>query len=170
MNLYNYYNKPEELTGYANRITTVPSIAYYHAMDNEKVFLAGEAAIREAGGSHLIIRTSWVFASQGKNFLTTGVDINECPKAPGYIIDSVLKRVDNLIIADVDAYLKNQVKTGAIDFGLKEGGTDLAVFTFPLAETKCVLADHPDIIEKVKAVRQDIIDGKLKIDDPMLAK
>lgn len=33
--------------------------------------LAGEAAIREAGGSHLIIRTSWVFASRGKNFLTT---------------------------------------------------------------------------------------------------
>jgi dTDP-4-dehydrorhamnose reductase len=33
--------------------------------------LAGEAAIREARSSHLIIRTSWVFASRGKNFLTT---------------------------------------------------------------------------------------------------
>ena len=33
--------------------------------------LAGEAAIREAGGSHLIIRTSWIYASKGKNFLTT---------------------------------------------------------------------------------------------------
>jgi dTDP-4-dehydrorhamnose reductase len=33
--------------------------------------LAGEAGIREAAGSHLIIRTSWVFASKGKNFLTT---------------------------------------------------------------------------------------------------
>jgi dTDP-4-dehydrorhamnose reductase len=33
--------------------------------------LAGEVAIREAGGSHLTIRTSWVFASKGKNFLTT---------------------------------------------------------------------------------------------------
>jgi dTDP-4-dehydrorhamnose reductase len=33
--------------------------------------LAGEAGIREAAGSHLIIRTSWVFASRGKNFLTT---------------------------------------------------------------------------------------------------
>jgi dTDP-4-dehydrorhamnose reductase len=32
---------------------------------------AGEAAIIEAAGSHLIIRTSWVFASGGKNFLTT---------------------------------------------------------------------------------------------------
>jgi dTDP-4-dehydrorhamnose reductase len=33
--------------------------------------LAGENAIREAGGSHLVIRTSWVFASKGKNFLNT---------------------------------------------------------------------------------------------------
>jgi dTDP-4-dehydrorhamnose reductase len=33
--------------------------------------LAGEAAIRDAGGSYLIIRTSWVFAAGGKNFLTT---------------------------------------------------------------------------------------------------
>jgi dTDP-4-dehydrorhamnose reductase len=33
--------------------------------------LAGEVAVRKAAGSHLIIRTSWVFASKGRNFLTT---------------------------------------------------------------------------------------------------
>jgi dTDP-4-dehydrorhamnose reductase len=33
--------------------------------------LAGEAAIRRAGGAHLIVRTSWVYSSQGKNFLLT---------------------------------------------------------------------------------------------------
>ena len=31
--------------------------------------LAGEVAIREAHGSHLIVRTSWVYAAQGSNFL-----------------------------------------------------------------------------------------------------
>jgi dTDP-4-dehydrorhamnose reductase len=35
--------------------------------------LAGEQAIIDAGGSHLIVRTSWIFASRGKNFLTTMV-------------------------------------------------------------------------------------------------
>jgi dTDP-4-dehydrorhamnose reductase len=33
--------------------------------------LAGEAAIRKAGASHLVIRTSWIFAARGRNFLTT---------------------------------------------------------------------------------------------------
>jgi dTDP-4-dehydrorhamnose reductase len=33
--------------------------------------LAGEEAIRSAGGPHLIIRTSWVYAAHGSNFLRT---------------------------------------------------------------------------------------------------
>ena len=33
--------------------------------------LAGEVAIREALGPHLIVRTSWVYAAEGTNFLNT---------------------------------------------------------------------------------------------------
>lgn len=33
--------------------------------------LAGEQAIAAAGGSHLILRTSWVYSQHGKNFLLT---------------------------------------------------------------------------------------------------
>ena len=33
--------------------------------------LAGERAIAEAGGAHLIVRTSWVYAAKGTNFLRT---------------------------------------------------------------------------------------------------
>lgn len=33
--------------------------------------LAGEEAIRAAGADHLILRTSWIYAARGKNFLKT---------------------------------------------------------------------------------------------------
>jgi dTDP-4-dehydrorhamnose reductase len=33
--------------------------------------LAGEVAVAAAGGHHLILRTSWVFASRGRNFMLT---------------------------------------------------------------------------------------------------
>ncbi|MCG6575234.1 dTDP-4-dehydrorhamnose reductase [Pseudomonas sp. AF32] len=33
--------------------------------------LAGEEAIRRAGGQHLILRTSWVYSTHGRNFLLT---------------------------------------------------------------------------------------------------
>jgi dTDP-4-dehydrorhamnose reductase len=33
--------------------------------------LAGEVAIRAAGGPHLIVRTSWVYSNHGQNFLLT---------------------------------------------------------------------------------------------------
>src|ERR1019366_5094677 len=33
--------------------------------------LAGERAIQESGAAHLILRTAWVYARQGKNFLLT---------------------------------------------------------------------------------------------------
>lgn len=37
--------------------------------------LAGEIAVREAGGDHLVIRTSWVYASKGNNFPNTVVGL-----------------------------------------------------------------------------------------------
>src|SRR5688572_7979721 len=44
---------------------TAPINVYGHTK------LAGEEAVRAAGGAHLIFRTSWVYAARGSNFLLT---------------------------------------------------------------------------------------------------
>jgi basic membrane protein A len=110
-------------------------------------------------------------AAEELGFLTTGVDVNECPKAPGYIIDSALKRVDNAVFDFIKRWLEEgSAEGGFYDYGLSDGGTDLAVFAFPDEDTECVLEDHPDIIEQIREVRQQIIDGELVIPDPLFAE
>jgi dTDP-4-dehydrorhamnose reductase len=50
---------------------TAPLSAYGHSK------LAGEQAIADVGGSHLILRTSWVYGLQGENFLLTMLKLAE---------------------------------------------------------------------------------------------
>lgn len=52
-------------TPYFESDLTRPLNVYGHSK------LAGELAIQEVGGNHLILRTSWVYGMRGKNFLLT---------------------------------------------------------------------------------------------------
>ncbi len=36
--------------------------------------------------------------------------------------------------------------------------------------SKCLIVDYPDVIAKVKALRDQIVDGSITIADPMSAK
>lgn len=106
-------------------------------------------------------------AAQEQGFLSYGVDVNQCPDAPGFIVDSNLKLVDNV----VESLIKDIMDDGAAEvfnsFGLAEGGTGVVALSDDLADSGCVIADHPDIVEKVKAAAQEIIDGTLVVPDPI---
>lgn len=107
-------------------------------------------------------------AAKERNFFTSGVDINECPKQPGYILDNVVKRVDLSVYNTIKDFLDGKQMGGPVAYGLKDGGVDLAVFAFAGTDTKCVLADHKDVMDKVSQLRQQIIDGKIQIPDPQV--
>ena len=65
--------------------------------------LAGEAAIRGAGGSHLIFRTAWVYASHGQNFLRTMLRLGAEREELRVVADQVGTPTPAALIADVTA-------------------------------------------------------------------
>lgn len=65
--------------------------------------LAGEQAIRAAGGRHLIFRTAWVYASHGSNFLRTMLRVGAGREELKVVADQVGTPTPAALIADVTA-------------------------------------------------------------------
>jgi basic membrane protein A len=109
-------------------------------------------------------------AAQEKNFFVFGVDVNLCPTTPGRIIDCQLKRVDVAIVESIDAIL-NKSEDKVMVYGLNNQGVGLVSLTSEKPEeSQCVIAQYPDVIAKVKALQQKIINGDIVIKDPMFAQ
>jgi basic membrane protein A and related proteins len=98
-----------------------------------------------------------------------GVDVNQCPMASGGVMDNVEKRTDVAVELAVKGITAgSQPPIAAL--GLKEGGMALTGLEDNVKDTKCTIADYPDAIAKVKALRDQIVSGEIKVADPMTAK
>jgi dTDP-4-dehydrorhamnose reductase len=62
--------------------------------------LAGEERIRAAGGCHLIIRTSWIYAARGRNFLRKIAALAKTNKELRIVADQVGAPTSAALIAD----------------------------------------------------------------------
>ena len=65
--------------------------------------LAGEDAVRSAGGRHLIFRTAWVYASHSANFLRTMLRVGAEREVLRVVADQVGTPTPAALIADVTA-------------------------------------------------------------------
>ncbi|WP_216870397.1 BMP family ABC transporter substrate-binding protein [Modestobacter excelsi] len=104
-------------------------------------------------------------AATEQDFFSYGVDINQCPMAPGHIVDNTMKAVDVLVVDQIGAILDGNAEP-LTSYGLKEKGMDLTSLLPGAEQSQCVVMDHPDVIEAVKKAKQGIIDGTITVDDP----
>lgn len=104
-------------------------------------------------------------AAKAKGAYAYGVDVNQCTSAPGTVVDNVIKKTDVAVEEGIKQVLDgNTGKT--ISYGLKEGGISLTGLEAGVDTSKCVIADHKDVLTKVEALRDQIVSGELKVDDP----
>jgi len=105
--------------------------------------------------------------AQGVNAF--GVDVNQCVQAPGAVMDNVMKKTDVAIELAVKGIVGGSQQP-ITALGLKEDGMTLVALGDAVKDSKCTIAEDADVIAKVKALRDEIVSGKLTIADPMTAK
>lgn len=97
-------------------------------------------------------------AAKERSLYAIGVDTNQNDMEPGFVVASDVKNVGKTIESVFKTIQDGTYKAGqVIEDGLKSGGVDIALD----AKVQVLPAA---ITDKVKAIRQDIVDGKLVIE------
>lgn len=112
--------------------------------------LAGEQAVRAAGGRALILRTAWVYAAHGHNFLRTMLRLAGERDCLRVVADQVGAPTSARLIAEVTAHILRQ---GVVDPGihhLTAGGQTswhgFAEEIFARARAHGLLARVPEVV------------------------
>lgn len=98
-------------------------------------------------------------AAEEKKKLAIGVDSNQNWMKPGFILTSMLKRVDVAVFKTCEDVANNKFTSGVSRFGLANKGID-----YSLDEHNQTLLTK-DMISKVDGLKKDIIAGKIKVPD-----
>lgn len=90
-----------------------------------------------------------------------GVDSNQNGQKPGFVLTSMVKRVDNAVYDVVREVKEGKFNGGFHVFGLDKNGVAYAVDEF----NRSLIPE--DVIKKVEIARQKIVDGEIKVTDAM---
>lgn len=98
-------------------------------------------------------------AAREKNRRAIGVDNDQWDDAPGYLVTSMVKRVEVSVFDVIEKVQKNRFEPGVQVFGLREGGLD---YVYDEPRRGMI---PPAVRERVEQLRKDIIAGRITVID-----
>lgn len=90
-----------------------------------------------------------------------GVDSNQNGVKPGFVLTSMVKRVDNAVFDTVQEVKEGKFKGGIHVFGLDKDGVGFALDKYNRALIP------KDVLKRVEIAKKKIIDGDIVVADPM---
>lgn len=95
------------------------------------------------------------------NKFVIGVDSNQNAVKPGFVLTSMVKRVDNAVFDVVEEVLHNKFRGGFHVFGLDKDGV---AYSMDQHNTPLIPAD---VIQRVEEAKGKIVAGEIKVTDAM---
>jgi basic membrane protein A len=103
-------------------------------------------------------------ASGEANKFVIGVDSNQNGVKPGFVLTSMVKRVDNAVFDVVKEVVDGKFNGGFHVFGLEKDGVAYSMDEF----NQSLISQ--DVISKTEEARTKIVAGEIKVTDPMAPK
>ena len=119
----------------------------------QNMYAKGADIIFAAAGN---VGQGMIAEAKAENKLAEGVDMDQSSLAPDNVLTSAMKNV-NEVVQIISKNVKDGQKVGGqtLSYGLKEGGVEI-----PYTDQAIKMAGQ-DVINKAKALQQNIIDGKI---------
>ncbi len=125
---------------------------------------AKEIALSQySGGADIIYHASGLSglglfeAAREENRLAIGVDMDQQKEAPGFVLTSMVKQVDEAVFQTVKNFKENKFTGGVKTFGLKDNGVG---YVYDDNNKKLI---PTDVNEKLQDIKAKLINGEIKI-------
>ncbi|HLG17399.1 MAG TPA: BMP family ABC transporter substrate-binding protein [Blastocatellia bacterium] len=103
-------------------------------------------------------------AAEDTNTLAIGVDSNQNWVKPGFVLTSMMKRVDTAVYKTVEELVADRFQPGPRLYGLENEGIGYALDDYNRALIP------QSVIDEVEKAKKDIIAGRIKVTDAMAEK
>ncbi|HZS08084.1 MAG TPA: BMP family ABC transporter substrate-binding protein [Blastocatellia bacterium] len=124
---------------------------------NSQIEQGADIVFQAAGNSGLGVFD----AAEGYKRFAIGVDSNQNWIKPGFVLTSMVKRVDNAVFSVVKDLVEGKFKGGPHVYGLDNDGVGYAIDDY----NKALIPQA--VIEKIEQAKRDIISGRIKVTDAM---